>query len=462
MQEAQAGKEQAWRIMTDKEGAGKLPAAVSRRSWRARLGAAMAIYAQPRVIAMMFLGFSSGLPLALTGQTLSAWLTEEGVSLTSIGLLSMVGLPYTLKFLWAPLIDRLPLGPLTRRFGMRRGWILLTQVVLIAATLVLGFSDPGRNLALVTVMAVCVAFASASQDVVIDAYRVEVLPPPALGAGAAVLVYGYRIAMLVSGAGSLVIAEFGGFSLAYAAMAALLLVGMVTVLLNPEPAHPLEMRRAAGSMAAMLQDAVIGPFAEFLRRPHAVLILLFVVLYKFGDSLAGVMSLPFFLQTGFTKIEIAEIAKFFGFWATMGGLALGGWLMAAVGLYRALWIAGILQLLSNLGFALLALWGKDITALAVVIAFENLSGGMGTAIFVAYLSSLCNLAYTATQYALLSSFMATARTLLSASGGAMAEYLGWPLFFAATALAALPGLALLAMITRRVAPVPGSALSRKM
>ena len=427
------------------------------RPWRARLLRALRIYGQRRVVAMMFLGFSSGLPLALTGQTLSAWLTEEGISLTSIGLLSMVGLPYTLKFLWAPLIDRMPLGPLTGIFGMRRGWILLTQAVLIAATLILGFSDPAENLALVAAMAVCVAFASASQDVVIDAYRVEVLPPSALGAGAAVLVYGYRIAMLVSGAGSLVIAEFGGFSLAYAAMAALLLVGVVTVLLNPEPKHPPQLRHpAAGGIAAVLRDAVVGPFAEFLRRPHAVLILLFVVLYKFGDSLAGVMSLPFFLQTGFSKVEIAEIAKFFGFWATMGGLALGGWLMAATGLYRALWIAGILQLLSNLGFALLAIWGKDLTALAAVIAFENLAGGMGTAIFVAYLSSLCNLAYTATQYALLSSFMAAARTLLSSSGGAMAEALGWPLFFTATALAALPGLVLLAMITRRLAPAAAS------
>jgi len=428
---------------------------------------AVAVYGQRRILAILFLGFSSGLPLALTGQTLSAWLKEDGVSLTAIGLFAAIGTPYALKFLWAPAMDRLPIGWLTRRFGRRRGWLLLTQAVLILATLALAQTDPVQALGTTAVIALIVAFASASQDIVIDAYRVEILDDDQLAAGAAVYVYGYRIAMLVSSAGALALAEFVGWSMTYTIMAGFLVVGVVTVLLNPEPkavisadfkdraaraaawgaARP-HLPKSLGAAAAFLQTGVVGPFAEFMKRPGWVPVLAFVMVYKLGDSLAGVMTTPFLLDIGFTKLEIAGVSKVFGFWATLLGLGLGGWLMQASGLVRALWICGVLQLLSNFMFAVQAVVGTDISVLAATIGLENLAGGMGTAVFVAYLSSLCNLSYTATQYALVSSFMAVARTWLSASSGYFAVQFGWFDFFVFTAVAALPGLALLWWLTR--------------
>ncbi len=432
-----------------------------------RLLAALSVYREPRIVAVLFLGFASGIPLALTGQTLAAWLTEEGLSLGTIGLFASVGTPYALKFGWAPAMDRLPFGWLTRRFGRRRGWLLLTQMALIAATLALGFSDPSANIALTAVLAISVAFASASQDIVIDAYRIEVLEERQLAAGAAVYVYGYRIAMLVSSFGALYSATYIGWPATYMVMAGLALIGIATVLLNPEPkevetedlhrrraevsdwiaARPKLPRRSAPALG-FLYTGVVAPFAEFMSRPGWLAILLFVAFYKFGDSLAGVMTTPFMLKIGFTKIEIANVAKLYGTGATFAGLFIGGWLMNAAGLYRSLWICGILQLVSNFMFAVQAMVGADLGLLAVTIGVENLAGGMGTAVFVAYLSALCNLGYTATQYALVSSFMAVARTWLSSTGGYLAEWLGWVDFFLLTAAAALPGLFLLWWLTR--------------
>jgi PAT family beta-lactamase induction signal transducer AmpG len=428
---------------------------------------AVAVYGQRRILAILFLGFSSGLPLALTGQTLSAWLKEDGVSLTAIGLFAAIGTPYALKFLWAPAMDRLPIGWLTRRFGRRRGWLLLTQAVLILATLALAQTDPVQALGTTAVIALIVAFASASQDIVIDAYRVEILDDDQLAAGAAVYVYGYRIAMLVSSAGALALAEFVGWSMTYTIMAGFLVVGVVTVLLNPEPkavitadfkdrlaratawaeARP-NLPKSLSTAASFFQTGVAGPFAEFMKRPGWVPILLFVMFYKLGDSLAGVMTIPFLLDIGFNKLEIAAAAKLVGFWTGLIGLGVGGWLMMATGLVRSLWICGILQLVSNFMFAVQAMVGTDIALLAVTIGLENLASGMGTAVFVAYLSSLCNLSYTATQYALVSSFMAVARTWFSASSGYFAVQFGWFDFFVFTAVAALPGLALLWWLTR--------------
>ena len=424
--------------------------------------AAAAVYRHPRVVAILFLGFSSGLPLALTGQTLSLWLKDEGLSLTAIGLFAAVGTPYALKFLWAPVMDKARLPVLTALLGRRRSWLIAAQAALIAATLALGFSDPAANVGLAAVLALAVAFASASQDVVIDAYRVEILEEHQFAAGAAAIVFGYRVGMLVSGAGALYLASAVAWPVVYAAMAALILVGVATALLNPEPAAratPDSLAREAeveawlaarpglsgraGAALGWLYVAVVCPFAEFMARPAWIAILLFVVFYKFGDSLAGVMTYPFLDDVGFTKIDIANVAKVFGFAATLAGLALGGALMAGVGLYRSLWICGVLQLASNLMFAVQAAAGADLALLAVTIGLENLAGGMGTAVFVAYLSSLCNVAYTATQYALLSSFMVTARTWLSSSGGALAEWLDWIGFFVLTTGAAVPGLILL-------------------
>ncbi len=428
------------------------------KSWLA----AAAVYRNPRVIAILFLGFSSGLPLALTGQTLSLWLKDEGLSLTAIGLFAAVGTPYALKFLWAPIMDKARIPGLTNLLGRRRSWLIVTQVALIATTLALGFSGPAANIGVTAMLAVAVAFASASQDIVVDAYRVEILEEHQFAAGAAAIVFGYRVGMLVSGAGALYLASAFAWPMVYAAMAVLVLVGVATVLLNPEPergetpdsiAREDEVRvwlaarphlsGPIGAAMAWLYIAVVCPFAEFMARPAWVAILLFVIFYKFGDSLAGVMTFPFLDDIGFTKIDIANVAKVFGFAATLAGLALGGALMAGLGLYRSLWICGALQLVSNLMFAVQAMAGADITLLALTIGLENLAGGMGTAVFVAYLSSLCNVAYTATQYALLSSFMVVARTWLSASGGAMAEWLDWVGFFLLTTGAAVPGLILL-------------------
>jgi PAT family beta-lactamase induction signal transducer AmpG len=430
--------------------------------------AAFAVYRDRRVLAIAVLGFASGLPLALTGQTLQAWLTESGASLQSIGLFALVGVPYTLKFLWAPLVDRLPLPGLTRLFGRRRGWLIFSQALLMLAIAGLAVSNPGEALMLTALCAVGVAFMSATQDIVIDAWRVEILEERQLAAGAAAIVFGYRIGMLVSSAGALYLATLLDWSLVYFAMAALLVIGAVTVLLVGEPAAKprgdaerrfaeaeawlAERPHLSGAVArvmAWLYASVAGPLLQFMTRKGWVGILLFVMLFKLGDSLAGVLATSFYLNIGFTKAEIAEVSKLYGFVATMAGLFLGGWLMQAVGLYRSLWVCGILQMISNLLFAVLAMQGNDLWFLALTVGVENLAGGMGTAALVAYLSALCDVAYTATQYALLSSLTAVARTVLSSYAGFIAEPLGWPLFFVATTIAAIPGLLLLAWLTRR-------------
>ncbi len=414
---------------------------------------ALAIYRDPRVLAILFLGFSSGLPLALTGTTLALWLREEGVSLTSIGLFSSVATPYALKFLWAPLVDKLPVPVLSRLLGRRRGWMILTQFALMAAIVGLGLTNPAQNAFVTALLAFTVAFCSASQDIVIDAYRVEICDEESMAAGAAAIVFGYRIGMLASGAGALYLATSVSWSLTYAVMAGLILIGVLTILLSKEPVNKSPAQTSdpeeKKDYTAWLEDAVVRPFTEFLMRPGSLVILAFVVFYKFGDSLAGVMSTPFFYDLGFTKIEIANVSKVYGTIATFAGLALGGWLMAATGLYRTLWICGFLQLFSNLMFALQALAGNDITMLSLTVGVENLAGGMGTAAFVAYLSSLCNISYTATQYALLSSFMATARIWFSSPGGWLAELVGYLNFFLLTTLAALPGLLLLWWLTQK-------------
>lgn len=427
-----------------------------------------AVYADRRVLSLLFLGFSSGLPLALTFGTLSVWLAEVGVSKTTIGLFALMGAPYAFKFVWAPLVDKLPVPFLTRRLGRRRGWAVFTQLALMVTITALGATDPLAHAGLMALFAFAVAFWSASQDIVIDAYRVEILEERQYGAGAATIVLGYRIGMLVSGAGALYLATYVGWFAAYGVMTLFMIVGIVAILLNPEPkvqksresieqerriAEYLEARPdLKGKKARALAwayGAVISPFAEFISRRGWVVILLFVLLYKFGDALAGVMSNPFYIELGFTKIQIASISKVFGLAATIVGGVIGGLIVNHIGIMRSLLVCGILQMFSNLMFAILAVVGNDPSMLALTIAVENLSGGMGTAAFVAYLSSLCNVAYTATQYALLTSFMAFGRTLLSSSGGWMADQMSWVIFFVVTTGAALPGLLLLIGMTRR-------------
>lgn len=442
-------------------------------SWRD----AASVYLDRRVLAILFLGFSEGLPLALTGATLNVWLREEGVSKTGIGLFALVTLPYALKFLWAPLIDRLRLPLITRVFGRRRGWALTTQAALIAALLGMATTDPGTELWWTAFFAVVVAFCSASQDIVVDAFRVEVLDESRQGAGAAVLVLGYRFGMMAAGAGALYIADFHGWRAAYEAMAALVLVGMVTVLVNREPmvlesvdsrtrerhvadwlaARPHLSHRMA-ALLSWLYGAVVAPFAQFMSRHGWIVILGFIASYKLGEVLAGVMSAPFYVDIGFTKSEIATVTKLFGLWATIAGGLLGGLLVGKVGTLRGLMIGGVLQMVSNLGYVALAWIGRDVTALAVTVAVDNVCGGIATAAFVAYLSGLCNAAYTATQYALLSSFYKLGGDLFGASSGWLADRMDWVSFFLLSMAGSLPALYLLTRLMgherRSAAPVP--------
>ena len=404
------------------------------------------VYGDRRILAILLMGVASGLPLALTGATLSIWLKSSGITLTAIGLFAQAGLAYNLKFLWAPAMDRLELPFLTRRFGRRRGWALLIQILLATSLLFLGASDPTDNLLRMAICAVFVAFFSASQDVVIDAYRVELLNKDEQGAGAAATQMGYRIGMLLSGAGALYLASALGWFDAYAVMALLIVASMGVVLMTREP------RRVPEPPGPWLEGAVIAPFADFARRRHWLAILIFVVLYKFGDALAGVMSGPLYVDLGFTLPEIASVTKIFGVVASMLGVFLGGLAVYRWGLMRALFLCGALQMTANLMYVAQLWAGHDIAMLAGTIAVENVTGGMASGAFVAYLSSLCNPAFTATQYALLSALAATARTMLASSGGYFADRLGWAAFFFLATAACVPGLALLAWLMRSADP----------
>ncbi len=385
-----------------------------------------------RMLVALVMGFTSGLPLLLTGSVLQAWLKDSGVSLAAIGAASLIGLPYTLKFLWAPLFDRFTL-PL---FGRRRGWLLLMQIILAAALVGLSWSNPATNLWGVALAALLVTFFSASQDIVVDAYRRESLQDAELGFGSALFVNGYRIGMLLAGGGGLILADLLSFPVMYQLMAAFMGVGIITTLLAREPALPPGAPRT-------LKSAVIEPFVEFFRREEAWLILAFILFYKLGDTLATAISTPFYLDLGFTKTEIGAVVKLFGFWATILGGTLGGIWILRMGMYRALWTFGILQMLSTFGFVLLAHLGPHLSGLAAVVAVENFTGGLGTAAFVGFMGAMTDKRFTATQYALLSSLMGVPRVILSAPTGWMAENMGWTLFFLTCTLMALPGLWLL-------------------
>lgn len=384
------------------------------------------------MLAAFFMGFSSGLPLLLTLTLLQAWMKEEGIGLAEIGLVTLVGLPYTLKFLWAPLLDRY-LPPF---LGRRRGWLLVSQGALAVAIAAMGLSNPGVNLTFLVIAAFLTAFASATQDIIIDAYRRETLADEELGLGSSLYVNGYRVGMLLASGGGLMLADQVSFKVVYLLMAAGMTVGIVTTLLAKEPeevaGHPTTLR-----------EAVVEPFAEYFQRTGAWGILAFILLYKIGDTMAAAMTTPFYLELGFTKTEIGAVVKLFGFWATIGGAFLGGLLMLRIGINRALWIFGGLQALSTAGFAVLANLGPRVEALAAVIAFENLAGGMGTAAYVAFMARLTNKRFTATQYALLSSLMGIPRVIASAPTGYLADWTGWTLFFILCTVIAVPGMLLL-------------------
>ena len=412
------------------------------------------LYTERRLLFVFVMGFASGLPLLLTMGTLQIWLTEVGVSLTAVGLLALTGTPYTLKFLWAPLIDRVPVPLLSRRLGRRRSWMLVIQLGLMGAIVGLGFSDPATGPFRTAAFALAVAFFSASQDIVIDAYRIEILDPSQQGAGAAMTQAGYRFGLIVAGAGALYLADtVGSWSIVYAVMAVLVLVGVAAALFAPAP--PGESLAGAGeSHAALtLQAMVIEPFREFLTRhslSSAWVILAFILLYKFGDAFAGSMANPFFVKIGFSKIEIANASKIFGVFATLAGVFLGGVLVKQYGVLNTLLWCGVLQMLSNLMFAALAVVGHDVGFLYLTVGIENFTGGMASSAFVAYLSLLCNTAYTGTQFALLTSFMAFGRTWLSSTGGWLADHTDWVTFFVVSTVIAVPGLLLLLWMTKHL------------
>jgi MFS transporter, PAT family, beta-lactamase induction signal transducer AmpG len=385
-----------------------------------------------RMLVALLMGFVSGLPLLLTGSVLQAWMTREGVDLGTIGLFALVGLPYTLKFVWAPLVDRYTPALL----GRRRGWLLISQLLLMLSLAGLAMTQPAQAPLVVALAALLVTFFSASQDIVIDAYRRETLAEDEQGLGAALYVNGYRIGMLLASGGGLILADLVAFSTVYLIMAGFMLVGVLTTLLAPEPVTP-------SGVPPTLRAAVVEPFREYFQRGGAWWILLFILLYKVGDIMAAHMTTPFYLDIGFSLTEIGTVVKLFGFWATVAGGLLGGVLILRLGIYHALWSFGLLQAASTAGFALLAVVGDQLPMLAAVVAFENLSAGMGTAAFIGFMASLTDKRFTATQYALLTSLMGIPRVFIAAPTGYMADAMGWVGFFSFCALIALPGLLML-------------------
>jgi len=416
---------------------------------------AMAVYTDRRILLIAFMGFSSGLPLLLTLSTLSYWLAKLGVSKTSIGLFALVGTPYSFKFLWAPFLDQIRPPFL----GRRRGWALIIQLALALAILAMGMTDPALDPWWTALAVLVVAFLSASQDIVIDAYRIEILPEALQGAGAAATQVGYRFGLLAAGAGAVALADFVAWHWVFAGLALLMAVGMATMLLAPEPAMPAAIQRQ--SLARRLEMGVIEPFLDFLGRRGWLVILLFVLLYKFGEAVSGTMATPFYVELGFTGVEIAEITKIFGIVASLAGTLAGGLMVARVGIMRALFLGGVLQAAGILLFAVLAYQGHDRLWLAIVVGSDNFVSGLGSAAFVAYLSALCNVAFTGTQYALLTSFMAWGRTLLSSGSGWLAVRLGWPVFFIASTGLAVPGLLLLLWLSR-LYPTPRAGMEAKL
>lgn len=394
------------------------------------------IFTQRNSAILLLLGFASGLPLALTSGTLQAWMTVENIDLKTIGIFSLVGQAYVFKFLWSPFMDRY-----TPPFlGRRRGWLLISQLLLVAAIVVMGFMQPAQHLWWLAALAVLVAFCSASQDIVFDAYKTDLLSAEARGAGAAISVLGYRLAMLVSGGLALWLADrYLGWQATYWLMAALMLIGIVATLMAPEPDEQVPVPRS-------MEQAVVAPLRDFFARNNAWLILLLIVMYKMGDAFAGSLSTTFLIRgVGFDAGEVGLVNKTLGLFATIVGALFGGVLMQRLTLFRALMLFGILQAVSNVGYWILSVTDKNIITMGSAIFLENLCGGMGTAAFVALLMTLCNKSFSATQFALLSALSAVGRVYVGPIAGWFVEAHGWPLFYLFSIVAALPGLFLLAV-----------------
>jgi MFS transporter, PAT family, beta-lactamase induction signal transducer AmpG len=425
--------------------------------WRS----AFLVYVQPRVRSMVFLGFSAGLPFLLVFSTLSAWLRDEGVERSVIGFFSWIGITYSIKVFWAPVIDRLPLPFLTKFLGKRRSWMLLAQLGIVGGLVGMGSSDPHSQLQQIALFAVWVAFCSATQDVVIDAYRIESVSSEYQGAMAATYVLGYRIALLVAGAGAFYIADYANWKAAYLIMAVAMFIGLITTLCLKEPEHKYFDKQLDENIAVKHQgvwrrlstgfvDAVLSPFMEFFTRNGRVglLILMLIAVYKMSDITMGVMANPFYLDLGFNKKDIADISKVFGFFMTIAGAAIGGALVVRYGIMRPLLLGAVMVAVTNLLFAVLAVSEPNLLLLAGVISADNLSGGVATSIFIAYLSSLTSTAYTATQYALFSSLMTLPAQLLGGFSGVVVDNYGYTVFFIYASAVGLPAIILVLLLMR--------------
>lgn len=417
------------------------------------------VYTEAATLRMLLLGFSAGLPLLLVFGTLSFWLREAGIDRTTIGYLSWVGLAYGFKWVWAPLVDRMPIPWLTRRLGRRRSWLLLAQIIIIAALLGMALTDPRQALTPVIWCALAIAFGSATQDIALDAYRIESADTPRQAALAAAYQTGYRVAMIWAGAGALWIAaraevsgitgyQQGAWQTAYFAMAISMLLGVATVLLSPEPA--VRTFAPTHNAAGWLKSALVDPFADFLRRygKQAALILALIALYRISDVVMGIMANPFYVDMGYTKDEVAAVTKIYGVVMTLAGAFVGGALAMRFGVMKVLMLGAVLSAASNLLFAWLGSRGHDVNALIFVISADNLSSGIASAAFIAYLSSLTNVNYSATQYALFSSMMLLLPKFLAGYSGKYVDTYGYTQFFTATAILGLPVLLLVWLASR--------------
>lgn len=406
---------------------------------------AFRIFGQPKMAILLLFGFSSGLPFYLTSKTLQAWMTTAHVDLATIGFFSLVTLPYSLKFVWAPVMDRY-IPPF---LGRRRGWVLITQILLLLSIAAMALHDPARGLQMLAINAIAITFFSASQDISLDAYRTDVLQDREMGAGAAVFVLGYRIAMISTGALAFFLADRIQWPAVYLVLSTLLVVGIATTFIAPEPV-------LSDAPPKTLFEAVVLPFADFFQRvgPRAVLVLLFIVVYKYSDSLAGSMTTPFLLQAGFSQSEVGAVFLGVGVVATIAGVVVGGAMMGKVGINRALWLFVVFQGLSNLTYYGLSLSGKNHAFMVAAIITENFGLGLVSAGMTAYIMEMCNKRFTATQFALLSSLMAASRDILVAPAGKLVESTGWPGFFLITVAMAIPPLVLLPFIAPWSREVP--------
>lgn len=424
------------------------------RSWKE----AFLSYKNPRVLGMLFLGFSAGLPFLLVFSTLSAWLRDEGISLAVIGFFGWVGLLYSVKVFWAPVVDHISLPKFLKRFGRRRSWVLLAQIGIVGGLIGMALSDPATDLQAIIVFALLVAFSSATQDIALDAYRIEAVDVSLQGNMATTYQLGYRIALLVAGGGALFIADQWDWQIAYFSMAGCMLVGIMTIFMIREPdVEKTDMPDALDHLSTKARiirwfyRTVAAPFHDFFQRYGwgALTILLLVGLYRLPDLVMGIMANPFYLDLGFTKTEIAQIVKVYGFVMTVAGAAIGGISVVRFGLWKPMLIGGVLVAVSNLLFAALAVKGADINFLVMTISADNLSAGFAGSVFIAYLSSLTNTAYTATQYALFSSLMTLPGKFLSGFSGLIVESVGFAQFFVLVAFMGLPSILLMLYLMRK-------------